>query len=142
MGLSQSSLAFLAGLGFAVMGIAARAGVWKEWYWSSRRGPLSWIPLGCLLVLASVSTGAVALPAEIFGLFQGALVRLGLVSVVGAVRTPAALRPLWVRWVEGYPSDVYRMMCRAVRADADWKPHVSSQAAVDAWVQALRQEKQ
>ena len=72
MELSQSSLVFLAGLGFAVIGLAARVGVWREWYWSSRRGPLSWIPLGCLLVLASFSSSAVALPAEDYRLFQAA----------------------------------------------------------------------
>lgn len=47
-----------------------------------------------------------------------------------------------MRWVETYPYDVYRMMRRAVREGADWKPRVSNREAVDAWVETLRQEKQ
>ena len=148
---NQQLLIQALGACFVAVGLAARLGLWKNWYWHSRGLIYSYVPLGLVFILYSFND----LAAERLGssyvyqwlsyyvlLYQGLIVLLIIVGIWWSGRPPGFVKPTWVRWVEGYPKKVYKALARAVEeGEEDWESHVASQEALEAWVKALRGKK-
>ena len=134
-------LSTLFGVAFIAIGLAARLGLWKKWYWRTRGSVYSYVPLGALFILFTFSGQAAERLGPYHILYQGLM---GLLVVLGAwwsLRPPEFVKPTWVRWVEAYPKNVYQAMLKAVEDGEVWEPHVASREDLEAWVKSLRGKK-
>ena len=132
------TLSILFGLVFIAIGLAARLGLWKQWYWRTRGSVYGYIPLGVLFILFTLSEQAAARLGQYHVVYQGLIVLLIAVGVWWSLRPPEFIKPTWVRWVEGYPQNVYQAMLKAVEQGEDWEPHMASREDLEAWVKTLR----
>jgi hypothetical protein len=126
------------GVVFFGIGMAARLGLWKRWYWKTRGTVYGYVPLGLLFLLYSFEALAAERLGSRYVFFQGAV---GLLIVLGlwwSLRPPAFVRPAWVRWVERHPRAVIQAMSTAAEEDEGWEQHVTSREAVDAWAKSLQ----
>lgn len=131
----------LFGGGFSVAGLAAVLGLWKGFYWRMRAAAYGFVPLGLLFVVYALSRPAKASLSAYYWIYELLGVLLLVVGVWWSMRPPEFIKPAWVRWVEGYPPSVQEAIQKAVMAGAEWKPHVSSQENLEAWVKTLRGKK-
>jgi hypothetical protein len=126
------------GLIFSSLGIAARLGFWKKWYWQSRGSAYGYIPIGCLFILYSYyETLKIILGANnwLFPVLFGFLVALG---IWWSVRPPLFIKPIWVRWIEKHPPNLVEAMKSAANQGTDWERHITSEAAVDDWARTIK----
>jgi hypothetical protein len=129
------------GLIFIVIGLVARMGLWKKWYWRSKGTVYSYIPLGLIFLLYSYNDLASARLGASFWLYQLSYIIPVAVGIWWVVRTPAFIKPDWVRWVEAYPEPVYQAMQQAAQDNPDWESHVTSPEKVQAWAKSLERVK-
>jgi uncharacterized membrane protein YccC len=140
-GINQQFLILLFGAVFTALGVTARLGVWKNWYWRSRGTVYGYIPFGLVFILYSFNAVAKAQPPPSYLLFQGAIVLLIACGVWWSVRPPALIKPAWVRWVEAYPQDVREAMAKAVEQGKNWEARVRSKEALAEWASSLGSRK-
>ena len=126
------------GLIFLTLGMAARLGIWKKWYWRSKGSMYGYIPLGLLFLLYSFYEPMKARLGASFWMFQSLFGVLILVGGWWSVRPPGFIKPTWVRWIEVYPRDVRQAMERAATDDPSWDQHVTNPEAIEAWARALK----
>lgn len=126
------------GFVFLGIGLAARFGLWRNWYWRSRGTVYGYVPLGLLFLVYSYEELARERLGTLYPVFQVAIGLLILLGVWWSLRPPAFVKPAWVRWVERYPRPVIQAMARAAEEDKDWEQHVSSPEALDDWVKSLQ----
>jgi hypothetical protein len=126
------------GLIFLALGMAARIGIWKKWYWRTKGSMYGYIPLGLLFLLYSFYEPMKARLGASFWMFQSLFGVLVLVGAWWSVRTPRFIKPAWVRWIEVYPRDVRQAMERAATDDPGWDQHVTNPEAIEAWARALK----
>jgi len=129
------------GGGFVVAGLAAVLGLWKGFYWRMRNAAYGFVPLGLLFVVYGLSRPAKASLSASYRIYELLGVLLLVVGVWLSMRPPEQIKPAWVRWIERYPPRAQAAIHQAVAAGAEWKPHVSSQESLQAWVQTLRGKK-
>jgi hypothetical protein len=129
------------GVIFLGLGLAARLGMWKKWYWGSRGAAYGYLPMGLVFVVYSFNDRAAQLLGSRYVLFQAGLVLLGLCALWWTVRPPAFVKPAWVRWVEAYPPNLLDAMAKAVKRGEEWEPHMSNPESIDAWVKSLKGKK-
>jgi len=141
LGIDQQFLMRIFGLTFISLGLSARLGLWKKWYWRSRGTVYSYIPLGLLFLLYSFNALAKARLGSYYVLYQSLFVLLIACGVWWSVRPPAFVKPAWVRWVEVYPQNVYEAIRKAVEQGENWEPNVVSPDKLEAWVKTLRGKK-
>ncbi|MGC8787649.1 MAG: hypothetical protein ACP5Q1_09530 [Anaerolineae bacterium] len=140
-GLDTQFIIRIFGVTFAALGLAARLGLWKNWYWRSRGTVYGYIPLGLLFVLYSFNALAVARLGSYYVLYQGLFALLIACGLWWTVQPPAFIKPAWVRWIEAYPKDVYQMIEKAVESGADWEANVATPEKLEQWIKSLRSKK-
>ncbi|MGD2166178.1 MAG: hypothetical protein PVH50_11705, partial [Anaerolineae bacterium] len=107
--LDDQVLLELFGLVFVGMGLAARLGLWKGWYWRTRGGSYGYVPLGLLFFVYSRREALTALAGTelaFYGLF-GLMLLLGL---WWSFIPPDFVKPRWVRWIEAQPERAQEAM--------------------------------
>lgn len=140
-GLDAQLLLRLFGITFIALGLAARLGVWKNWYWRSRGTVYGYIPLGLLFIVYSFNALAVARLGSYYILYQGLFVLLIVWGLWWTVHPPIFIKPIWVRWVEAYPKEVFDTIVKAVEQGEKWEAHVVSPEKLELWVKSLRAKK-
>ncbi len=140
-GIDPAILITLFGLTFSGVGLAARLGLWKDWYWRTRGSVYGYVPLGLLFILYAFNERAAERLGQYYTFYQGLLALLMIVGVWWSLRAPDWIKPTWVRWVEQYPDTTREAMQKAVEAGEDWQPHMASPEALEAWVKTLRPQK-
>jgi hypothetical protein len=129
-------LSLALGMVFLALAIAARAGVWKSWYWTRRNSACGYGPLSLVFLLYAIeSLVKTRVGPTGFNVLAGLLVAVWL---WWTIRPPALAKPAWVRWVEHHPAGVQAVMAQAARAGALWKEQVRTEAAVDRWARTLK----
>ncbi len=129
------------GLVFIGLGVVARIGAWKKWYWQSRASAYGYIPLGSLFILYSFYTPIRNFLGTYDWLFP---VSFALVLGLGiwlSVRPPSFIKPTWVRWVEKHPAYIIEAMSASAKKSNEWEQHVVSEEAVDAWARSFKAPK-
>jgi hypothetical protein len=126
------------GLIFLGVGMAARLGVWKKWYWRTKGSMYGYMPLGLMFLLYSFYEPVKERLGTSFWMFQSLFLVLIAIGAWLSLRPPAFIKPTWVRWVEAHPKDVRQAMERAATDDPTWEQHVTSPEAVDAWARTLK----
>jgi len=132
---------WLFGGAFVIVGVIARFGFWKGWYWRSRGAAYGYVPLGLLFVVYSFSAQAREMLAGRYWLYEVLELALVVIGVWWSMRPPEFVKPAWVRRVETYPPSDREAMAQAVGDGADWEPNVVSEEALEAWVVSLRPRK-
>ena len=133
----DQTLLVLFGVVFLGMGLAARLGMWKAWYWRTRGGAYGYIPLGLLFIVYSLRPELTAL----FGTELAFFVVFGLMLLVGvwwSFAPPDFMKPGWVRWVEDQPERVQEAMRERADGDTEWREHLESREAVEQWARRLK----
>jgi len=72
------------------------------------------------------------------------LVGYAILVVIGiwwVLRTPAFVKPDWVRWIEAYPEKTCKAMQKDALGDPEWEMHVTSPESVEAWARSLEKGK-
>jgi energy-coupling factor transporter transmembrane protein EcfT len=128
------------GIIFIGIGIVARLGIWKKWYWRSPGMVYSYIPVGVVFLLYGFNDLARERLGIYFWVYQVCYAIPVIVAVWWMVRLPSFVKPDWVRWVEAYPDQTYQAMQRAAQEDPSWESHVSSEQEVSAWAEALKKK--
>ena len=141
LGIDPAKLISLFGLTFASVGLAARMGLWRDWYWRTRGSVYSYVPLGLLFMLYAFNDQAPQRFGQYYIAYQALLVLLMVVGAWWSLRPPDWIKPTWVRWVEEYPDSVREAMQKAVEAGEDWQPHMASRESLEAWAKTLRPQK-
>lgn len=127
----------LFGLLFLGMGLSARLGLWKSWYWRSRGGTYSYVPLGLLFLVYAWRDELTVL----LGFELGFYVLFGLLLLLGAwwsFYPPSFVKPQWVRWIEEQPEKTQESMRAQVEEGFEWEPHTRSRQAVDQWARRIK----
>lgn len=135
--LDDQMLMALFGLVFLGMGLAARLDLWKGWYWRTRGGTYSYIPLGLLFFVYAWRAEI----TELFGTELAFYALFGLMIFLGVWWTffpPAFIKPPWVRWIEEQPEDVQEAMRAQAEENDDWRSHVQSRQAVEEWARRIK----
>lgn len=125
------------GVIFTGLGLAACLGYWKKWYWQTHGAVYGYIPLGFLFILFAVYQSGNPVFAAYPWLFPTIFALFAAIVVWWSIRPPGFLKPSWIRWVEKHPKGVVEAMRAAVKDQADWSTHLTSQAAVDSWAKSL-----
>lgn len=141
LGIDPAKLISLFGLTFASVGLAARLGLWTDWYWRTRGSVYSYVPLGLLFMLYAVNDQAPQRLGQYYIVYQALLALLMVVGAWWSLRPPDWIKPTWVRWVEEYPDTTREAMQKAVEDGEDWQPHMASRESLEAWVKTLRPQK-
>nr|MBC7243816.1 hypothetical protein [Chloroflexota bacterium] len=141
LGIDPQFLLRFFGVVFTALGVAARLGLWKNWYWRSRGTAYGYIPLGLLFLVYSFHSTVEARLGSYYILYQGLFVLLILCGLWWTVQPPSFIKPAWVRWVEAYPKEIYDAMMKAVEQGEKWEPHVASPEKLENWVKSLRGKK-
>ena len=129
------------GITFFAIGMAARLGLWKKWYWRTKGSMYGYMPLGLMFLLYSFYEPVRERLGASFWMYQSIFGILILVGAWWSFRPPWFIKPAWVRWVEAYPRDVRQAMEQAAADNADWDRHVTSPEAIEAWVKGLKMKK-
>lgn len=137
-GFDQQVLLRLMGIGFALMGLGARVGAWKKWYWGSRGGVYAYMPLGLMFVLYTYDDYFKESLGPNYFLYWAAIIAVAVLILWWAARTPAFVKPRWVRWVEKYPPHVIGAMADEVEVGKAWEENITSEAAVDQWAKRVK----
>jgi hypothetical protein len=130
------------GLVFIGLGVVARLGIWKKWYWQSRGAAYGYIPLGILFLLYSFYTPL----NDLLGSFQWVFpVSFAIILAIGlwlSIRPPFFVKPVWVRWVEKHPGYIIEAMANSAKKSSEWEQHVVSEEAVDTWARSFKAPKE
>lgn len=129
------------GITFFAIGMAARLGFWKKWYWRTKGSIYGYIPLGFMFLLYSFYEPVRVSLGSSFWMYQSLFALLIVVGAWWSFRPPDFIKPSWVGWIEAYPRDVRQAMEHAAADDPNWESHVTSPEAVEAWVKTLRIKK-
>jgi len=105
---------WLFGGAFVIVGVIARFGFWKGWYWRSRGAAYGYVPLGLLFVVYSFSAQAREMLAGRYWLYEVLELALVVIGVWWSMRPPEFVKPAWVRRVETYPPSDREAMAQAV----------------------------
>ncbi len=130
------------GLVFVGLGIVARLGIWKKWYWQSRVGAYAYIPLGCLFLFYSFYDPIKNYLGSYSWLFPVLFALLLGIGIWLSIRPPTFVKPVWVRWIEKHPAYIIEAMANSTRKSDDWQNHVISEEAVDAWARSFKAPKE
>jgi hypothetical protein len=131
------SLLRILGLIFIGIGIVARLGFWKKWYWRSRGMVYSYIPIGVVFLLYGLNDLAKARLGGFFWIFEICYAIPVLMAIWWMSRPPDFVKPDWVRWIEAYPEETYQAMQKSAQEDPSWERHVTSPQEVSAWAKSL-----
>jgi hypothetical protein len=129
------------GVIFIILGIAARVGYWKNWYWQVRGSTYGYIPYGVIFILASYNDALknVFSPNEwIIYIFYGVFLGIGLWF---SIRPPQFMKPTWVRWIEKYPANIIEAMRSEAKNDTAWGKNTKDETTVDAWAKSVKVNK-
>jgi hypothetical protein len=130
------------GLVFVGLGVVARLGIWKKWYWQSRGGAYAYIPLGCLFLLYSFYTPIKNYLGAYDWLFPVLFAFILGIGVWLSVRPPSFVKPVWVRWVEKHPRYIIEAMTVSAKKSNDWERFVISEESVDTWARSFKAPKE
>jgi hypothetical protein len=134
---SQQILTLAFGVAFIFLGLAARLGTWKSWYWRTRGSVYGYAPLGLAFLMYASRDRLLPLFGPYPVLFQSLLALLLLCGLWWSTRPPSFVKPAWVRWVESYPKKAYDAMASAAKDGEAWEPHVASPETLQAWVKEV-----
>ena len=130
------------GLVFIGLGVVARLGIWKKWYWQSRGIAYGYIPLGCLFLLYSFYNTLNNILGSYEWLFPVFFALILGAGVWWSIRPPAFVKPVWVGWVEKHPSYIIDAMSSSAKKNNDWAQYVISEEAVDTWARSFKAPKE
>jgi hypothetical protein len=130
------------GLVFIGLGVAARLGFWKSWYWQSRGTAYGYIPLGGLFIFYTFLDPLKKTLGSYAWLFPVIFALVLSVGVWWTIRPPLIVKPTWVRWVEKHPTYIIDAMKSAANKDKEWGRYVASEEAVDTWARSLKAPKE
>jgi hypothetical protein len=139
--INQQVLTIAFGAVFVALGVAARLGVWKSWYWRTRGSVYGYAPLGLAFLVYALRDRVVQALGGNLIVFQGVLALLVLLGLWWSMRAPAFVKPAWILWVEQHPKKAYEAMASAAIGGDDWEPKVASREAVEAWAKELLSKK-
>jgi hypothetical protein len=126
------------GAAFFALGLAARFGLWKKWYWSVRSGPYAYMPLGVLFFLYTYADPAVEVLGPNSFLYYVVFGLMAVLCVWWSLRPPLFMKPTWIRWIEKHPRRVIKAMEREVEDGEDWEALIESEESVDKWAKTLK----
>lgn len=129
------------GVIFIGLGVVVRLGTWKKWYWRSRTTIYSYIPLGLIFIMVSFNDLAKERLGANFWIYQACYAIPVLLGIWWVARTPAFVKPDWVKWIEAYPQKIYQAMQEDALADPEWERHVTSQKEVEIWAKSLERRR-
>ena len=129
------------GIIFLAIGMAARLGLWKKWYWRTKGSMYGYMPLGLMFILYSYYEPVRESLGASFWMYQSLFAILIIVGAWFSFRPPGFIKPAWVRWIEAYPKDVHQTMQDAAADDPNWESHVTTPEAIELWVKALKMKK-
>ncbi len=130
-GIKQQYFILAFGVCFFALGLAARFGLWKKWYWSSLSTIYGYTLLGMVFIIYSYNELAVSRLGSYYIIYQGLILFLVIIGIWWSVNPPNFIKPAWVRWVERYPETIYDAIVNAVKADENWKSHMKSFETLD-----------
>ncbi len=137
-GIDPSDLIIIIGVGFILLGIAARMGYWKKWYWGTRGGAYAYLPAGLVFILYTYDGYFKESLGSYYFLYWVAIILLVGCCIWWAIRPPAFIKPDWVRWIEKHPRQVKNAMAAEVEAGKAWEDYIISEDAVDQWAKSLK----
>lgn len=138
LNIEQGQIIRLLGFGFVLIGLAARLGYWKKWYWKTSTAAYGYIPLGLVFILFSYNELAEGQLGDRYFLYLIGFGFLAICVVWFTQRPMNFLKPRWVRWVEVHPARIRKLMEQQVEDGEDWEHHIESQETVDAWARRLK----
>ncbi len=138
IGFDPSDLMIIFGVGFMLLGIAARLGYWKKWYWGTRGGTYAYIPAGLIFILYPYDAYFKERLESYYFFYWISIIMLVVCCVWWLARPPAFIKPNWVRWIDKHPRQVKNAMAAEVEAGKAWEEHITSEAAVDQWAKRLK----
>jgi hypothetical protein len=124
------------GIVFIGLGIAARMGAWKKWYWRTRGGAYGYVPMGCLFVVYAYEE-AIIQSVQQSGLIAIYIV-LAVLVIYLSLRPPKWIKPTWIRWIEEQSPASQKAMRNFAKDDDDWMLHVNTRDAVQKWAKQLK----
>ena len=122
---------------FFALGVTARLGLWKGWYWNSRKSAYGYIPVGLAFLTYNWRPEIEAF----FGSEVAFYVIFVLLFIVGgwwSLSPPNFVKPFWIRWIEEQPHEVQEAMHKQVKNDEEWRSRVTSRRAVEQWARSIR----
>jgi hypothetical protein len=125
------------GLVFIGIGVIARLGFWKKWYWRSKSSVYSYLPLGVIFLMYSYNDTVKERLGSNYWIYLLAYAIPIAVGVWWVARPPAFVKPDWVLWVESYPQPVLEAMQKEAENDPSWESHVKNQEEVARWARSL-----
>lgn len=126
------------GLIFLGLGLAARLGYWKKWFWQLRGSIYGYIPFGCLFILYSYDEAFRKIFAPypwVTWILYGVFFALGFWFTVSP---PSFIKPPWVRWIEKYPENIIEAMRNEAKENPEWESHIKTEAMVDVWAKSFK----
>jgi hypothetical protein len=124
---------------FILLGLAARFGFYRKWYWASRGGAYAYIPMGLMFVLFTFNEQAEeAFSRPLYYAFLAVFGLLAILCVWWSQRPPAFIQPRWVRWIEKHPRRIIQAMKAEVEAGESWEELTRSEERIDEWARSLR----
>lgn len=136
MNLNPQLIILVIGLIFVALGIAARGGWWKKWYWRTRGGAYGYIPMGILFLVYAFEEKIAQYTSEptVIAIY----VVLAILVVYLSLRPPRWIKPNWIHWVEEQTPAAQRAMRNAAKDDDDWMMHMNTRDAVHKWAKQLK----
>ena len=122
---------------FTGIGVIARLGLWKKWYWRSKSAFYSYIPLGLIFLMYSFNDMAKERLGNNYWVYLFAYAIPIVVGIWWVARPPSFVKPDWVLWVEGFPLHTVQAMQKAAENDPAWESHVTSPEEVERWARSL-----
>ena len=101
----------------------------------------SYIPIGLIFLLVSFQDQAKEQLGTNYWIYQAGYAIPVAVAIWWVARTPAFVKPDWVKWIEASPPNIYQAMQADALADPEWERHVTSQKEVEAWAKSLERRK-
>lgn len=129
------------GFVFIALGMAARLGYWKKWYWQPRASSYGYIPYGCIFVLYSYNEQLLEFFSPYPWITYVIYAVLFIIGLWFSINPPGFMKPSWIRWIEKYPANIIDAMRIETKNDPSWEEHIKDEAAVDGWAKLVKTKK-
>ena len=126
---------------FIGLGVIVRLGTWKKWYWRSKTTIYSYIPIGLIFLLVSFQDQAKEQLGTNYWIYQAGYAIPVAVAIWWVARTPAFVKPDWVKWIGGISPKYLPGDAGGCSGRPRMECHVTSQKEVEAWAKSLEMRK-
>lgn len=122
-----------------LIGLSGLFGLWKRWYWRSKRSAVYGYPLlGAVCILVSLEDHLM----QTFHIKEWILIVIYMVLLAGVVwfsySTPEFIKPGFVRRIELEPEYVYQSMVKIVMKDKPWRYKAKNKKNLEKWIREIK----